>query len=142
MGGKAEQHDLKLLIQSKNPIICIESHEEKRALTILSQISQELLRPFFSWDVVDGLKRVDLAEMFDPLEDTSDPEMALKHILSAKRPSIYALCDFHPYIQDAPQIVRLLKELAMDLNETGHTLVLISHELNIPDEIQRMGVAF
>jgi SpoVK/Ycf46/Vps4 family AAA+-type ATPase len=66
----------------------------------------------------------------------------LRHILSAHRPSIYALCDFHPYLTDAPHIIRLLKELILTSHEHDHTLVMISHELAIPDEIRRFVSRF
>jgi SpoVK/Ycf46/Vps4 family AAA+-type ATPase len=142
MSGKSDRHDLELLIKSRNPIIAIETHEENRALKMLCEIALSLNKPLFTWDVVDGLKRFDLMDDFDALADTTQPEHMLRHILGAHRPSIYALCDFHPYLADAPHIVRLLKELILKSHEHDHTLVLISHELAIPDEIKRFVSRF
>lgn len=142
MTGKSDRHDLELLIKSRNPIIGIETHEENRALKMLSEIAVSLNKPLFTWDVVDGLKRFDLMDEFDALADTTNPEDMLRHILGAHRPSIYALCDFHPYINDAPHIVRLLKELVLNSHEHEHTVVMISHELSIPEEIKRFVSRF
>lgn len=142
MNKHGDRHDLELLIKSRNPIISIETHEETRALQLLSEIARDFNRPLFSWDVIDGLKRYELSDDFDALADTHEPEEMLKHILSAHRPSIYVLCDFHPYTEDAPQIVRLLKEIVIKHSELGHTIVFVSHELNIPKDIQRFVSRF
>ncbi|WMS85836.1 AAA family ATPase [Pleionea litopenaei] len=137
MSGKSDLRDLKLLIQSRNPIIGIESHEENRVLKLLSDLARDINKPLFTWDIVDGLKRFELLDEFDALAETSKPEDMLRHILGAHRPSIYVLCDFHPYVESAPHIVRLLKEFILNQPEHGHTLVLISHQLAIPEEIKR-----
>lgn len=142
MSGKSDRHDLEILIKSRNPIIGIETHEENRAVTLLSEIARDFNKPLFTWDVVDGLKRSELLDDFDALAETQTPEHMLKHIISAPRPSIYALCDFHPYIEDAPQVVRLLKEVVLKQAELGHTIVFISHQLSIPEEIKRFVSRF
>ncbi|NVJ60688.1 MAG: AAA family ATPase [Gammaproteobacteria bacterium] len=142
MSGTTDRRDLELLIKSRNPIIGIESHEENRALKLLSDIARNLNQPMFTWDIVDGLKRYDLLDNFDALSETSKPDEMLRHILGAHRPSIYVLCDFHPYTEEAPQIVRLLKEVVLKQAEHGHTLVLISHQLDIPSEIKRFVSRF
>ncbi len=142
MSGIRDRNDLMLLIKSRNPIIGIESHEETRVLKLLADIAGDLQKPLFTWDIVDGLKRKDLFDQPEPLAGTGDPSEMLKHILGAHRPSIYALCDFHPYTAEAPQIVRLLKEVVLNSHDHGHTLVLISHQLSIPEEIKRFVARF
>ncbi|MCO7224681.1 AAA family ATPase [Pleionea sp. CnH1-48] len=141
MSGKTELNDLKLLVQSSIPIINIETHEEKRAIDLLSNIAFSFNKPLMSWDVVDGLSRVDVNQPLHALEDTQTPEDVLRHIKTARRPSIYVLCDFHPYLQEAPQIIRLIKEISLDTTN-GHTLVFISHELSLPAEISRFASQF
>ncbi|WP_144392311.1 AAA family ATPase [Pleionea sediminis] len=142
MISHGDRHDLEILIDSRNPIISIETHEETRALQLLADIARDLNKPLFTWDVVDGLKRFGLFDIVDPLSDTHNPEDMLKHILSAPRPSIYALCDFHPYLEESPQIIRLIKEIALKHSDLGHTIVFVSHELNLPKDIQRFVSRF
>ncbi|MEE4245802.1 MAG: AAA family ATPase [Kangiellaceae bacterium] len=142
MAGNSDRADLALLIKSRNPIVGIETHEEKRAVSLLSMIARELNQPLFTWDVVDGLKHNDLFDQVEPLPDTINPDDMLRHVLSAPRPSIYAVCDFHPYTSDSPHTVRLLKEIVINSHEHGHTLVLISHSLDIPEEIKRFVSRF
>ena len=80
MTGKTEQHDLMLLIKSRNPLIGIETHEERRVIGLLENIANSLNKPLFSWDVVDGLKRSEAFGDMGALSNTQDPEEMLKHI--------------------------------------------------------------
>ncbi len=43
-----------------------------------------------------------------------DPEPLLQHIASNNGPSIYVLCDFHPYLENEPTVIRYLKDIALD----------------------------
>jgi len=51
------------------------------------------------------------------------------------------LLDFHPYLEN-PTLVRLLKEIALDRPDNGVTLVLLSHQLALPAELQRFAARF
>ena len=134
-------HDLSIMIKSKIPIIVIETHEEARVIDILRHLAIPLSRPVYSWAITEGIKRVDHAhEIQERL--TEDPEAALGNIKSEGKSGIYALCDFHPYVNDAPKVVRLIKEIAMAHQVLGHTLVMISHAMNIPPEVRHFSARF
>jgi SpoVK/Ycf46/Vps4 family AAA+-type ATPase len=49
--------------------------------------------------------------------------------------------DFHPYLDEA-LIIRLLKEIALDYPVKQNTVVLLSHELTIPGELERLCAGF
>ncbi len=142
MSGKTDFHDLSLLIKSGNPIITIETHEESRALNLLGEIAAHLNRPLFCWDHVDGMRRVDLAYDLAEMENSQEPLDALAQINEAHRTCLFALCDFHPHFEDAPKVVRLLKEIALKHNEKGQTLIFISHSIEMPQEIKRYSASF
>ncbi len=142
MSGKTELNDLKLLVQSRTPIIVIETHEETRALALVRELAIGLGKPFFSWNLVDGLRRQDKAHSIGPLQHTEDPLHCLKHIREMTRSAIFALCDFHPWLDDEPKAVRLLKDLALDYANREQTLVLISHSVTIPPELARLVARF
>ncbi len=142
MTGKTDFNDLSLLIKSGNPIITIETHEEKRALNVLSDIAAFHNKPLFGWDHIDGMRRIDLAHDLAELEDTEDPLEALAKIKSSSRACIFVLCDFHPHFDDAPKVVRLLKEIALEHNEKPHTIVFVSHSIDLPDEVKRFAAKF
>ena len=59
MSGKTDFYDLQLMVQSQSPIICIETHEERRVMATLAKVAQSLNKPMMCWDIVDGLRRFD-----------------------------------------------------------------------------------
>lgn len=136
-----DSHDLRLIIESRIPVIVIETWEEKRALTLLSKLGIQLGLPVFAWSITEGLRRSDYDQAANqPL--TAEPEAALKHIRSGKLAGIYALCDIHPFLNDEPRIIRLIKDIALDAEETGQTLILVSHAVEIPSEFKRHSARF
>ena len=52
--------DLALMIQSRYPFIAVETSEEDRLETTLSQVAGDLRVPFFVWTVTNGLHRYGL----------------------------------------------------------------------------------
>lgn len=142
MSGKTEFNDLKLLVKSQNPIIIIETHEERRALELVTQLAIHFNRPVFGWDRVDGIGRIDLAHDVPEIDGSKEPLNALKHIKKVKRPGIFILCDFHPYFEDDPKIVRLVKEIAIEHAENNHTLIFVSHRIDLPAEVRRFAAKF
>ncbi|TQV88776.1 AAA family ATPase [Aliikangiella coralliicola] len=142
MSGKTDFNDLNLLIKSGNPIITIETHEELRALNLLGEIANFLNKPLFGWDHVDGMRRTDLSHDLAEIENTQDPLEALAQIKASNRSCIFALCDFHPHFEDAPKIVRLLKEIAQNHTNVNHNIVFISHSIDLPAEVKRYSASF
>ena len=142
MTGKTDFNDLGILIRSGNPIITIETHEENRVLDLLGQLAAYYNKPLFGWDHIDGMRRIDMAHDLAQIEDTQAPLDALAQIKASNRACIFALCDFHPHFEDAPKVVRLLKEIALNHNSRPHTIVFISHSLDLPAEVQRFSASF
>lgn len=136
-----DSHDLRLLIDSHIPIVVIETWEEQRALALLSKLGIQLALPVFAWSVTEGLRRVDF-DQGGSQRTTAEPEAALKHIRSSAKAGLYALCDIHPFLQNEPVNVRLIKEIAMAAESSGQRLILISHALKIPAEIKRLCARF
>jgi len=142
MSGKTDFNDLRMLVKSGYPIITIETHEETRALDLLGDIAAFLNQPLFAWDHLDGMRRVDLAHDLAEIEDTQEPLEALIQIKQSNRACMFALCDFHPHFDDAPKIVRQLKEIAQNHQRVGHTIIFISHTLDLPVEVKRFSAKF
>jgi len=65
----------------------------------------------------------------------------LRHIRAVAQPGIYALLDFHPFLDD-PVNVRLLKDIALDAPRTRAVLLLVSHAIEIPPELQPCAARF
>jgi SpoVK/Ycf46/Vps4 family AAA+-type ATPase len=132
-------HDLELLLRSRIPLVLIESRDEKRVTQLFAGLAIRLALPVLSWSVINGLQRIDYAAAAQ--EQASDPQQALVQIKATKTPGIYLLMDFHPYLEDAYN-VRLLKEIALDYQRLGHTLVLVSHEIELPPELGAFSASF
>ena len=142
MSGKTDFNDLSLLIKSGTPIVTIETHEETRALNLLAEIAAYLNKPLFAWDHIDGMKRTDLSHDLAEIEDTQAPLDALAQIKASNRGCLFALCDFHPHFEDAPKIIRQLKEIAQNNHQVSHTIIFLSHKLDLPAEVKRFSVKF
>jgi AAA+ superfamily predicted ATPase len=132
-------HDLELLIHSRIPLILLESRDEKRVSQLFANLAIKLALPVLSWSVISGLQRIDYAAV--PQEQAGDPQQVLAQIKATATPGIYLLMDFHPYLDDAYN-VRLLKEIALDYQNLGHTLVLVSHEIELPPELGAFSARF
>lgn len=144
MGSKTEQNDLKILIRSKNPVLVIETHEERRALALINQVALSLSKPVFGWHLTEGLRRLELeGEHFAPLKDTQAASDCLIHIKRMEREGIYVLCDFHPFLgKEQPQNNRLLRDIALDFAKNGQTVILISHKIELPEELKRLSRSY
>ena len=138
-----DRNDLELVLTSGAPIIVVETHDETSFLQMLRQIcesaSRALYRPLFRWAVTDGLQRLDLA--LEAQMTNADPRDALRHIRAVDKPGVYALLDFHPYLKE-PIHVRLLKDIALTARNRRQTLLLVSHALQLPPEIERLAARF
>lgn len=136
-----ERHDLKLLLESGPPVIVVETKDETRFLETLERIagSARERRPFFRWSITDGLKRLD-ADLGTQRHNAA-PTDVLRHIRAVAQPGIYAMLDFHPFLGD-PVNVRLIKDIALDAARTRTALVLVSHAIEIPPELQPVAARF
>jgi len=96
-------------------------------------------QPLFRWTVTDGLQRIDIALEPQPLN--SEPTEVLKHIRAVSKPGIYVLLDFHPFLEN-PMHIRLLKDICIRYREIPRQIVLISHTVKLPDELESFSARF
>ena len=134
-----DYHDISLLLRAHSPILVLQTHEEKRALDLLKNIALNMGSAIFKWSITTGLQRYDI--VLEAQAHLKEPTKVLEHINASEFEGIYLLLDFHPYMKD-PVHVRLLKELAQKFSENSAKLVLLSHKIDIPVEIQKMTVSF
>jgi SpoVK/Ycf46/Vps4 family AAA+-type ATPase len=125
-------HDLELLLRSRIPLIVIQTRDERRVKRLFAGLAKRLAIPVMAWSATSGLQRIDYAAAHQ--KHASEPRQALGQIKATSAPAIYLLLDFHPYLDD-PYNIRLLKEIAQDYHTLEHTLVLVSHALDMPPEL-------
>lgn len=137
------QHDLEVMLRSRVPMIVIETTDEAAMLSMLQRFTLtqtgDSYAPLFRWTVTDGLQRLDI--QLEPQLHNSEPEEVLRHIRAVTKPGLYVLLDFHPYLED-PVSVRLLKDICIRFDQTPRQLVLISHQVNIPSELDSFTARF
>lgn len=137
------QRDLELILRSRVPIVVIETHDESRLLDLLKAIifsrAADDHLPLFRWTVTDGLQRLDI--LLEPQLHNSEPTEVLRHIRAVSKPGIYVLLDFHPYLED-PVNVRLFKDICMHFRQVPRQLVLVSHEVDLPQELESYSAQF
>jgi SpoVK/Ycf46/Vps4 family AAA+-type ATPase len=134
-----EINDIKLLLKSGNALMVIETNEEPRLVSMFQEIAAGFAKPLYRWTVTTGLTR--LEEGYGPQRFNLKPIDVLSHIKSTKKPGIFLLLDFHPFMDD-PHIVRTLREIAQNHGVTSHHLVMISPSFELPEELQHEGVRF
>src|SRR5258708_19651005 len=94
--GRVKQqnkHDeLRLLINSRHPIITVETPEEERLESLLLDVATELGVPLYEWSVPTGLAKAHGA----PLYNTANPEQPLLNVPLIRGATIFLLHYFPP----------------------------------------------
>ena len=138
-----DRRDLEVILRSRTPIIVIETRDEARVVEMLCAIAMaaphDRYLPLFRWTITDGLQRLDIA--LEPQAINSEPTDVLKHIRAVRKPGIYVMLDLHPFMED-PVHVRLLKDIALSYAETQRQIVLVSHSLNVPRDLEPFSARF
>src|SRR2546426_612626 len=100
--------DLALMIQSRYPFIAVETSEEDRLETALSQVAGDLRVPFFVWTVTNGLHRHGLP---NAIYDSQQPLKGLNNVAAMTGEALFLMKDLHRYLTD-PAVVRKCLDLA------------------------------
>jgi SpoVK/Ycf46/Vps4 family AAA+-type ATPase len=138
------RRELATLVNSRIPLIVIETRDEPRVLEMLAELATELARPahtpVFRWTATDGMRRVDV-DLGGSQMHNSEPTEVLRAIRATERAGLYVLVDFHPFLGD-PMHVRLIKDICLGYERVPRTLVLVSHELVLPRELEHLAARF
>lgn len=136
------RRELEALLKGRVPLIVIETRDEPRAVALLSSLAPKLASkvhtPVFQWTVTEGLRRLDLS-LVTPPHHNDDPTALLKGMRATATGGVYVLLDFHPFLAD-PVNVRLLKDICQDYDRVPRHVVLISHEILLPRELDHLCV--
>ena len=132
-------HELETLLKSPMPLIVVETHEESRVIDLFQRLVRRLPTLLYKWTVTEGLQRLDVD--MPPQRHNSKTAELLSQIKVTKIPGIYLLLDFHPFLDD-PVTVRMLKDIAQFNEGGGHTIVIVSHDVPIPEELKSYTALF
>ena len=132
------KHDeLRLLVNSRHPIITVETPEEERAEQMLFDIANELTVPLFTWSVTTGLAKMRGA----PIYNSDSPEQALANLTLIQGDAIFLLKDFARYC-DNDRVCRRLREIAEKFRAERRSIVITAAALQLPPDLRADSVPF
>jgi hypothetical protein len=129
--------ELRLLVNSRHPIISVETPEEQRIDALLAQVALELDVPLYTWSVTTGLARMKGA----PLYNTDTPESALTNIDVIHGDGVFILKDFARYC-DNDKVCRRLRDLAEKFRGERRSIVITAASLQLPPDLRGDAVPF
>jgi AAA+ superfamily predicted ATPase len=132
-----KRDELRLLVNSRHPILTIETPEEERVEELLFEVAGELNVPLFTWSVTTGLARFHGA----PIYNTETPESALANMALVQGDGIFLLKDFAHYC-DNDRVCRRLRELAEQFRTARRSIVITAGAINLPPELQGDAAPF
>ena len=137
-GGKLrKEEELRLLVNSRHPIISIETPEEERVEQLLVDVATDLAVPLFTWSVTTGLARLHGA----PIYNSETAEAALSNIALIKGDGIFLLKDFARYL-DNDRVCRRLRELAEGFRTSRRSIVVTAAAMHLPPELDGDAIPF
>src|SRR5580658_9185048 len=135
---KPNKHDeLRLLVNSRHPIITVETAEEERFEQLVLEVAAELAVPLYEWSVTAGLSKYHGAAIYN----TEQPEQALANISLIQGDAIFLLKDFARYC-DNDKICRRLRDLAEKFRTVRRAIVLSAPSLQLPAELSGEAAPF
>ena len=143
MGGSLLKNDLKdlqLVLDARVRLIVIESWDELRVLETLTSLAVQRGMNLRVWSISEGLQGMAFGGQM--LEDSNVPEKALRLVKADPQAGLYVFFDLHAFLENDALLVRLIKDIAMAVGPGKPTLVLVSHALKLPAEVQRYAARF
>src|SRR6516225_6377275 len=134
---RTKRDELELLINSRNPIVTVETSEEQRLVALLERVTADLQIPLFVWSVTNGLARAGGAGLYN----SDQPEQALTNIGTVQGDGIFLLKDFGRYC-DNDRISRRLRDLADGFRTARRSIVILGATIQLPPELTADAVEF
>lgn len=127
----ARERELELLINSRTPIITVETPEEERLEQLLLAVAVRMGVPFFTWSVTAGLKRANGSAIYG----SDDAEKGLANIALVSGDAIFLLKDFARYCEN-DRITRRLRDLADAFRTARRSIFVAGATINLPEELE------
>lgn len=130
--------EVELLIQSRYPLIVIETFEEQRLEKALQEVTSNLRTPFWVWTATSGLARV---PALNSMYDTHEPLKALNAVAAMTGEGLFLMKDLHRYFE-RPEIVRKLRDLAPQFTMARRVIALSGAKVELPAELATLAGFF
>jgi len=134
---QSKPDELRLLVNSRHPIITVETPEEERLEQLLLEVAAELTVPLYTWSVTSGLAKAHGA----PIYNTDRPEQALANIALIQGDAIFLLKDFARYCEN-DRVCRRVRELAEKCRTERRSIVITAAALELPPDLRGDSAPF
>ncbi|MCL5265553.1 MAG: AAA family ATPase, partial [Chloroflexi bacterium] len=132
--------ELDVLIRARYPLLCINTHEEMRALrivTALASTQRHKDKGLYTWSRVRGLARID-GKRPQAIGDQSEDTLAVLELIDNKFESgIFVLFDYHRGLEQDHMVIRRLRELAHSIKSQPKNVIFVSPQFPIPPELEK-----
>lgn len=122
------ESELDLMLRARYPVIYVLTLEEQRAETAIASVTKQLGRQFYTWDFVEGYQGNPNDQGFGK----RNPLQALEFVEKINQGALVLLRDFDRFLDDIA-VARKLKNLVTRLQSSPQNLVILSHQLQIPN---------
>jgi ATP-dependent 26S proteasome regulatory subunit len=136
-----DTQELALLIESRFPIIVVETPEEPRFVALVEKACNLREQALFVWSVAQGLARANRLDRPEHAAATNELQDALRHIAQTPQNGVFVFLDAQPWL-DNPIVVRLFREVAMAYAQTARTMILVGSRVALPSDLLRMSATF
>jgi len=127
---------IKNYVLANYPVLWVLTHEERRAMKEIFALTTDLCEIGYKvmvWSATKGWRNSILENEGEP----SDPLEALSFIARFNDKGGFILRGFHHYLHE-PHVIQAVKELVPILETQQKQIFLISPELKIPEELQKL----
>ena len=133
-----EQTELAQLLESRFPIIVVETAEERRFLQMIESAAALSETPLYTWSLIQGLRRYPRG---DGVLETRELAKALWHLLKTPQNGYFVFLDPQPFL-DHPETIRLIREIGFDYTRTQQTMIFVGSTLSLAPDLMRMSATF
>ncbi|HRR06268.1 MAG TPA: AAA family ATPase [Victivallales bacterium] len=122
--------EIEAAIKGKAPVIYLQCPEEKRVISIISDIAKKFAKKTLSWDCLNGLTGFPA--------DTKDASIAIKALTTKTEEAFYIFRDFSEFFNN-PQYCRALKDFSlMESSGEKQIIFITGTEKKIPENIEKI----
>ena len=149
--------ELRTYIDSRHPFILVESSEEdrvsKKTRQLVSTLPSQLQPQVFEWSVFSGFSRIATGTNGKPIVErlnvgagqiVSALEVIRSRQIAGSAPAIYLMKDVHNLLSQGGNIdplgVRALRDLYPVVMNSFDTVLFVSPEMEIPNDLQKQIV--
>ncbi len=132
--------ELDILIRARYPILYLVTSEEARVQASIREMADRGQKKIFEWSITTGLVPAGTSIQSQKTRNspTREPLAALNEVIDLVEPALFLFKDFHPFLERSRiEVIRRLKEIALHLQNSHKTIILVSPVLEIPPELDK-----